>query len=283
MARKRQIDPDIWTSEQFTNLKDFRARLLFIGCFSNADDEGRLKAGPAYLKMIIFPGDPLTTLEVRGLRDMVEAEGLIQVYSNGQHPGEYLSLPTFSKHQMINKRYPSKLPPPPTALLPYNDGSATAPLPYNDGIREVPLRGKSGVGLGSESDLKSKSDLVSVSDSESGTERPGVVHKVINEFVDNSPRPTDPTIGKPTLDKEKDTDDAEPDDEYIKRLHKEYFGELIPTPKTIPKIGAAITGISQFSDDDIVTAFKKAAKQHPPPKYPLAYVLKTLQDKNRKG
>ena len=42
MARKRMIDPNIWDSEDFSKLS-ILGRLLFIGMFSNADDEGRGK------------------------------------------------------------------------------------------------------------------------------------------------------------------------------------------------------------------------------------------------
>lgn len=289
MARKRQIDPDIWTSVQFTNLKDLGARVLFIAMFSNADDEGRLRAHPAYLKMVAFPRDSYTEQDILDWRNQIETQGLIKVYSNGSNPDEYLYLPTFPKHQAINKRYPSKLPPPPTVPLPHTDGSVTTPLPHSDGISTVHLLGKSGVGSVSNSDLKSKSDMDSVS--ESGIEKaqsyPQTTNKtrsypqVVERFVDNSPRPTDPTESEATLDEEKGKEDIEPIEDYIKRLHKEFFGELIPTPKTIPKIDAAITGISQFSDDDIWLAFEKASKRKPPPTYPLGYVARILKENKR--
>jgi len=372
VARKRQIDPGIWSSVQFTNLKDPGARLLFIAMFSLADDEGRLKAHPAYLQMVAFPGDYFKEQDILNWRNQIEEQGLIKVYSNGSNPDEYLYLPTFHKHQFINKRYPSLLPPPPDQptsieikitdkvrqsiyerdyytcrycgkqlekgsralsldhIIPVAKGGSQSidslvtackscnqkkwqRTPVEAGMTLIALNdvnptltivnptlttGKPHVNNNRSRNrvLVSvlKSDLVSdsLSESESGTEKAqsypqteekaqGYPH-VVDEFVDNSPRATDPTIGKPTLDKEKNTDDLEPIEDYIKRLHKEYFGELTPTPKTIPKIEAAITGISQFSDDEITQAFEKAAKQHPPPKYPLAYVLKTLQDKKRR-
>jgi len=250
---------------------------LFIGCFSNADDEGRLKGDPAYLKAIIFPGDTFTDDEVLAYRNEVAAQGLIHIYRNGNSPEEYIALPTFPKYQTINKRYPSKLPPPPTSPLPHQDRSTTSPLPHQDRSTTSPLPGKSGVGLGSVSDLKSRSDSDMGSESESGIERPRVIHNI----VDNSPQPTDPTEPQATLDNGKDEDDLEPIEDFIKRLHTEFFGELEPTPKTIPKINAAISLISQFPDDEIVRAFEKARKQHPPPKYPLGYVARMLKESRR--
>ena len=141
MARKRQIDPGIWTSEQFINLQDPWARLLFIGIFSNADDEGRLKASPAYLKTIVFPGDTVTVQQVLQWRDMLIGQGLIQVYANGTEPIEYLSLPTWKKYQYISKPYPSKLPAPPANIpIPPPNHSDTIPaLQHTNGI---------GIGIG---------------------------------------------------------------------------------------------------------------------------------------
>ena len=43
MARKRMIDPGIWQSEDFAKMSTL-GKLVFIGLFSNADDEGRGRA-----------------------------------------------------------------------------------------------------------------------------------------------------------------------------------------------------------------------------------------------
>lgn len=62
MARKRMIDPGIWTSEDFANLS-MLARLVWVGLISNADDEGRGKANTAYLKSQLFPYDDELSLK----------------------------------------------------------------------------------------------------------------------------------------------------------------------------------------------------------------------------
>ena len=111
MPRKRQIDPGIWTSDQFTDL-DIPARLLFIGMFSNADDDGRLKASPKYLKATIFPGDSVLLLEITGWRAAIVKVGLAQLYENSGV--EYLWLPNFTRHQYISHKVESKLPIPET-------------------------------------------------------------------------------------------------------------------------------------------------------------------------
>ena len=50
------IDPGIWQSEDFSKLSTL-AKLVFIGLFSNADDEGRGRAKAAYIKSTLFPYD----------------------------------------------------------------------------------------------------------------------------------------------------------------------------------------------------------------------------------
>lgn len=53
MARKRMISPTIWEDPTFNKLtRD--ARLVFIGCISNADDDGYLRGDFGSLKRLIF-------------------------------------------------------------------------------------------------------------------------------------------------------------------------------------------------------------------------------------
>lgn len=56
MARKRMISPTIWEDPSFNNLSH-QARLAFIGMFSNADDEGYLRADYKSLRRAIFGFD----------------------------------------------------------------------------------------------------------------------------------------------------------------------------------------------------------------------------------
>lgn len=109
MARKRQIDPCFWPSEQVTNLS-FPARLLFIGLINHADDEGYIKAGNKFLKSTIFPADTLPLELIQMWRDEIIIQKLAVFYI---HEGnEYIYLPTFVKHQYMTKRTPSKFPKP---------------------------------------------------------------------------------------------------------------------------------------------------------------------------
>ncbi|GAJ05923.1 unnamed protein product, partial [marine sediment metagenome] len=80
------------------------------GIFSQADDDGRLKASPRYLMATIFPYDKDKTAEdVKQLRDQCAELGLIRLYTNSKE--EYLDIPGWHEHQQIRKdRYnPSTL------------------------------------------------------------------------------------------------------------------------------------------------------------------------------
>ena len=59
MPTRRMIDPEIWQSETIAALTRDQ-RLLFIGLFSNADDQGRLRAHPALIRSLVFPYDDIT-------------------------------------------------------------------------------------------------------------------------------------------------------------------------------------------------------------------------------
>ena len=55
MAR-RMIRTSLWQNEQFAKLSD-KAKLLYIGTITIADDDGRLKGNSLILKGQIFPLD----------------------------------------------------------------------------------------------------------------------------------------------------------------------------------------------------------------------------------
>ena len=122
MPRKRMIDPGIWLSEQIGSLTR-EQRLLFIGMFSNADDEGRLKGSSKFLKATIFPYDEdITSSDIREWRDAIaqatdgNGEAPIRVYTvNGI---DYIWLVNWKKYQKIDRPSPSILPP-------YEEGSET--------------------------------------------------------------------------------------------------------------------------------------------------------------
>lgn len=114
---RRLITSEIFRNEKFGNLDD-TGRVFFIGCFSNADDDGRLKASPKYLKALLFPYDNDKTPEfIQEIRDHCHQLGLIHVYSlNG---ADYLYCIGWEEHQVIRKdRHRPSVLPAPNAMMP---------------------------------------------------------------------------------------------------------------------------------------------------------------------
>jgi len=107
MARRRMIDPGIWTSEHNLNLI-FRQRLLFIGLISNADDAGRIKGNPNFVRAVVFPYDDIPKLATENDLQVLEKEGLIQRYNC--EDVDYIQLKKWDKYQRIDKPQPSKIP-----------------------------------------------------------------------------------------------------------------------------------------------------------------------------
>src|SRR3990170_1873029 len=107
MARKRMIDPSIWTSDQFTQLST-RQRLIFIGLFSNADDEGRLRGEARKVKGLVFPTDDILSQDIENDLLNIAEVGLIRRW---QKDGEiFIELPKWKDYQKMNYKSDSHLP-----------------------------------------------------------------------------------------------------------------------------------------------------------------------------
>ena len=109
--RRRFVDPSIWEDPDVSRLSDAEFR-LFVGCFSNADDEGRLFGDPEFLFARIFTRSGKTVDEVKTIRDAVvkKCPNLI-LYNHGNQ--EYLCFLKWQKYQKPRYPKPSTLPPPP--------------------------------------------------------------------------------------------------------------------------------------------------------------------------
>lgn len=121
MPRRRWIDPSFWDDLGIGKL-DPRGRLFFIGCFSNADDDGRLIGNPAYLRSLIFKYDDMTLEETKRIRDTVLSQMKnLRLYTNSAE--EYLAFnpEVWQRYQNPTHHKPSKLPPPPPDLLEQED------------------------------------------------------------------------------------------------------------------------------------------------------------------
>ena len=108
MARKRMIDPNIWQSEDFSKLSTL-AKLVFIGLFSLADDEGRGRSNPVYLKSNLFPYE-------EGIRSTDIDKTLSEISSNMSvifyscDGSSYYSLYNWNTWQKIDRPSESKIP-----------------------------------------------------------------------------------------------------------------------------------------------------------------------------
>lgn len=108
MPRIRTIKPEIWTDEALGGCP-LGARLLYIGMITQADDEGRLRAAPALLRSVVFPYDAkVTPSVVSGWLEALVQAGLVRCY---EVSGEvFADIPSWSKHQTINRPRDSHLP-----------------------------------------------------------------------------------------------------------------------------------------------------------------------------
>ena len=126
MARKRMIDPDFWQDEKVGKLTPVE-RLLFIGMWNFADDEGYGRAGAALLKSNIFPyDDNIRTGAVKTALEHIANLNMIILYSIEEQ--NYYYIRNFLKHQTINKPTKSTFPKPE-----YEEMNDTTPLPDNYG------------------------------------------------------------------------------------------------------------------------------------------------------
>ena len=108
MARKRMIDPNIWESEDFSKLSTL-AKLVFIGMFSNADDEGRGKAKPVYLKSKIFPyNEEIRIIDIDKTLSEISSYMSVTFYSCNEN--EYYVFDNWAKWQKIDRPTISIIP-----------------------------------------------------------------------------------------------------------------------------------------------------------------------------
>lgn len=95
MPKIRGFKPDLWTDEDFVELSPF-ARLLWMGMWNYACDNGHLADKSKQIKMRVLPTDDVNCAEL--LREL-ETNGRI-VRSEG-----VITIPNFRKHQKPDKRY----------------------------------------------------------------------------------------------------------------------------------------------------------------------------------
>jgi len=106
MARIRTIKPEFWRDELLAGVTA-EAALLAIGLLNHCDDEGYFNANPKLVESDVFP---LRTLEKSTTELLRELSGIgyIEVFS-GSDNKTYGKVANFEKHQVINKKTPSKI------------------------------------------------------------------------------------------------------------------------------------------------------------------------------
>lgn len=95
MAKIRGVKPTYWTDDAIVELS-IPARLLFIGLWNFACDNGHVEDKPKQVKMRIFPADDV---DVNDLLDELEGLGRIK------RADGYIVIPKFAEHQKPHTRW----------------------------------------------------------------------------------------------------------------------------------------------------------------------------------
>lgn len=129
------IDPTIWSDDGFSELTPVQ-QVLYIGLFSNADDEGRLKGSARAIRLMlpaVYGGCDLETIEA-DLAAVLRSMTQLRRYVVGGKA--YLVFRNYNTWQRIEKPAPSLLPGPDgaegLASDPILDDSTTIPRPVDD-------------------------------------------------------------------------------------------------------------------------------------------------------
>lgn len=154
MARIRTIKPEFWASEQVMECSPI-ARLLFIGLWNFCDDAGNHVDSEKTIKAEIFPGDDISTADVRRMLDELSSNGLIVPYTNA---GKGFIHVTGWKHQKIDR--PSFKHPP----FPEGDSTNIRRTLYE----HSPPEGKGREGKGEEEAMSANADYDSADEPAAG-------------------------------------------------------------------------------------------------------------------
>lgn len=127
MPKIRGVKPDLWTDENFVELSPY-ARLLWIGLWNFACDNGHLQDKSKQIKMRILPTDDVNCADL--LRE-IEGQDLIE------RSGGWITIPNLSHHQKPHKRWwatcdmPGCVLPEGASHAPANRGTTVAPPKRN--------------------------------------------------------------------------------------------------------------------------------------------------------
>lgn len=121
MARIRTVKPSLFASYSMSKVP-VEARYLYVGLFTEADDEGRMIDSVKRIAGSLFPhDDKITVPKVDGWLNLLAIikgeDGSPCIVRYETEGGRYLSIVKWSDHQKISHPAPSILPPPPRLAL----------------------------------------------------------------------------------------------------------------------------------------------------------------------
>lgn len=131
MARIRSVHPSLFTDEAWVSCSPL-ARILYIGLWTDADDQGLFEWKPLQLKMRLLPGD---AGDCAAMLAEIESAGLICRFQVGDR--KYGAIKGFRKFQRPQK--PNAIHPLPENMAEYVGISPTAPAPVPDQYDTPPV------------------------------------------------------------------------------------------------------------------------------------------------
>lgn len=143
MARIRTIKPDFFEDQKIGSLP-IEARLLFIGLWVLADDDGNVSLSETFLRTRLFPYNPEVNSELPLWLKELTTLGMVVPYEvNNEFYGH---IRNFSKHQRINRPSQQKHPAPPPEITidsPRDHGNVHEDSLVNeDSLPTQPRKGK---------------------------------------------------------------------------------------------------------------------------------------------
>lgn len=115
MARIRSIKPDFFVSED-VSLLPLRARLTWIGLWTQCDDHGRTKDNGRLIKAALWALDDVSLSDVeKDLAELHDAGRILRYEDDGKG---YLAVVNWHVHQAVSKPTRARHPAPPVLVNP---------------------------------------------------------------------------------------------------------------------------------------------------------------------
>jgi hypothetical protein len=191
MARIRTIKPTFFKSDDVSVLP-MRARLTWIGLWTQCDDQGRTKDHAKLIKADVWPLDSVSLVDIEEDLATLAAHGRIVRYeANGER---YLAVTNWSRHQKINRPTESIIPPPPSTPDNRATGLGTGTAPT--GLAPAEQCDSEPRGTGSYPQVSSHGGLSEPSRQE-GKGKEGKGRERVREAPPSTPDPSVPTPEPP--------------------------------------------------------------------------------------